>query len=70
LANLGERVQEAEQRAGVLVAPTPPKSGLNLNKRVQVIRMSKRGERAEMIAASLDLPRREVELLLKVTRSA
>jgi hypothetical protein len=70
MANLSERVQEAEQRAGVLVAPTPPKSGLNLNKRVQVIRMSRRGEQAGMIAASLNLPRREVELLLKVTRPA
>jgi len=28
--------------------------------------MSRRGERAENIAASLSLPRREVELLLKI----
>ena len=46
--------------------PCPPRSGLNLNKRSQVIRMSRRGEQAEKIAASLNLPQREVELLLKV----
>ena len=57
---------EAEERTGVLVPPAPPKSGLNLNKRSQVIRMSRRGEQAEKIAASLNLPQREVELLLKV----
>lgn len=66
MAELGMRVLDAEQRAGVLVAPLPPKSGLNLNKRTQVIRMSRRGEQAEKIAATLNLPRREVELLLKV----
>ena len=66
IAELSARVQDAEQRAGVLVPPTPPKSGLNLNKRTQVIRMSRRGEQADKIAASLNLPQREVELLLKV----
>jgi hypothetical protein len=66
MAELSARVQDAEQRSGVLVAPTPPKSGLNLNKRTQAIRMSRRGEQVDKIAASLNLPRREVELLLKV----
>lgn len=66
VAELAARVQDAEERAGVLVPPAPPKSGLNLNKRTQVIRMSRRGERAEIIAASLSLPQREVELLLKI----
>jgi hypothetical protein len=66
MAELRARMRDAEERAGVLVAPAPPKSGLNLNKRAQVIRMSRRGEHADKIAASLNLPRREVELLLKV----
>jgi len=60
------RLRDSEDRAGVLVAPAPPRSGLNLTKRSQVIRMSRRGERAGNIAASLSLPREEVELLLKV----
>jgi hypothetical protein len=66
VAELSARVLDTEERTGVLVAPIPPKSGLNLNKRSQVIRMSRRGEQAEAIAASLNLPQREVELLLKV----
>jgi hypothetical protein len=63
---LNERLREAEERAGVLVAPPSPKASLNLNKRTQVLRMSRRGERSENIAASLSLPRNEVELLLKI----
>jgi hypothetical protein len=70
MAGLSARVQDAEARTGVLVPPTPPRSGLNLNKRSQAIRMSRRGEQAEKIAASLNLPQREVELLLKVSSSA
>src|SRR5579864_2216426 len=66
LEDMSTRLQEAEERAGMLVAPAPLRSGLNLNKRTQVIRMSRRGERTESIAASLSLPRRQVELLLKV----
>jgi hypothetical protein len=66
VAELTARVLDTEERTGVLVAPTPPKSGLNLNKRSQVIRMSRRGEQAGKIAASLNLPQREVELLLKI----
>jgi hypothetical protein len=66
VADLSVRMLDTEERAGVLVPPIPPKSGLNLNKRSQVIRMSRRGEQAGKIAASLNLPQREVELLLKV----
>ena len=52
------------------VAPTPglPKPGLNLSKRSHALRMHRHGEGAEQIAAALDLPRQEVELLLKVHR--
>jgi hypothetical protein len=66
VAELNARVLDTEERTGVLVPPSPPQSGLNLTKRSQVIRMSRRGEQAEKIAAALNLPRREVELLLKV----
>ena len=60
------RLEDAEDRAGVLVPPAPPKSGLNLGRRTQVIRMWRRGDRAEIIATTLNLPKNEVELLLKV----
>jgi hypothetical protein len=69
MTELTARVLDAEHRTGLLVPPTPPRSGLNLNKRSQVIHMSRRGEQAEKIAASLNLPQREVELLLKIYSS-
>ena len=43
-----------------------PAQPLNLNKRGQILRMRRRGERPETIAGALSLPRNEVELLLKV----
>jgi hypothetical protein len=66
LQQLHERLRDAEERAGIPFAPPSPKASLNLTKRTQVLRMSRRGERVENIAASLSLPRREVELLLKI----
>jgi hypothetical protein len=52
------------------VAPLPglPKPGLNLSKRSHALRMHRRGEGAEQIASALELPRQEVDLLLKVHR--
>jgi hypothetical protein len=45
-----------------------PRAGLNLGKRSQALRMHRRGDSADQIAASLEVPRQEVELLLKVHR--
>jgi hypothetical protein len=66
IEQLNYRLRDAEERAGITAAPPIARASLNLNKRTQVLRMSRRGERAENIAASLSLPRREVELLLKI----
>lgn len=44
----------------------PPASALNVNKRVQAMRMARRGDPPERVAALLGVSRREVELLLKV----
>jgi hypothetical protein len=46
--------------------PTPLRAGLNLNKRVHAMRMLRRGEDTCHIAAALGVPRREVELLIRV----
>ena len=66
LHELAERLRDAEERAGIPLAPPSVKASFNLNKRTQILRMSRRGERSENIAASLSLPWREVELLLKI----
>jgi hypothetical protein len=63
---MNTRLHEAEERASTPAAPFPARRSVNLSKRSQVIRLSRRGEPPETIAATLNLPRREVELLLKV----
>jgi hypothetical protein len=39
---------------------------MNLSQRGQILRMHRRGESAENIAAILEVPLQEVELLLKI----
>jgi hypothetical protein len=63
---MNARLHEAEERVNAAGAPVPARRSVNLSKRSQVIRLSRRGEPIETIAATLGLPRREVELLLKV----
>lgn len=59
---------ELEQKTGMLVAPPPVPSGLDLTKRTQATRMLNRGEQPEQVAAALRLPQAEAELLNKVIR--
>jgi hypothetical protein len=63
---MNTRLHEAEERASSAGVPLHARRSVNLSKRSQVIRLSRRGEPIETIAATLGLPRREVELLLKV----
>jgi hypothetical protein len=46
--------------------PVAPRSGFNLNKRTQAMRMLRRGEDLAHVAAALGVPRKEVELLIRV----
>ena len=66
LDDLNARVRDAEERSGILPPPAPRLNSLNLNKRTQAIRLARKGEAANHIATSLSIPRKEVELLLKV----
>jgi hypothetical protein len=61
-------LREVERQSGMLVAPAPARSGLNLSKRTQVLRMHRAGQDGAGIAAALALPRSEVDLLIKVHR--
>ena len=47
-----------------------PRSGFNLNRRVQAMRMLRKGEAAAHVAAALGVPHEEVELLIRVERMA
>lgn len=66
LEDLNARLRDAEERAEIRPAAPPRAASLNLNKRTQAIRLARKGEAASHIAASLSIPRKEVELLLKV----
>jgi len=66
IQRLDERWEELSQISGLLVPPTPPRSGLNLTKRSQALQMFRRGETPQDIAAALSIPSNEVELLVKV----
>jgi hypothetical protein len=61
-------LREIESQTGMLVEPAPARSGLNLSKRTQVLRRHRAGEDPAAIASALELPRAEVELLIKVQR--
>jgi len=65
---LAGQMQELQQQPSVQAAPGLPKPGLNLSKRSQALRMHRRGEAAGRIASALEIPRQEVDLLLKVHR--
>jgi len=66
MESLDERWKELSHISNLLVAPAPPRSGLNLNKRSQALQMVRRGETPQAISAVLSIPQNEVELLVKV----
>jgi len=62
-------LEEQIPRSGVALSSAPiPRTGLNLTKRAQALRMHRRGDPPDQIAALLELPLQEVDLLLKVHR--
>ena len=61
-------VHDIELPPSIQVLPGIPRSGLNMGKRTQALRMHRRGEPSTQIAAALEVPVQEVELLLKVHR--
>ncbi len=71
-ADLAKKLAAIESAVSALAAEPPPppapvfRASINLTKRAQALRMSRRGESLESISAALGVPRKEVELLLKV----
>lgn len=66
IAELRSGLEEAQESAGSPGLPIPPRSSLNLSTRSQALRLFRRGEGIAQIAAALEVPENEVELLLKV----
>lgn len=70
LARLEASLRELEQANSVPARPHPPRSGLNMTVRSQVLRRHRAGDDPAAIAASLGLPLADVNLLLKIDRLA
>jgi hypothetical protein len=68
LDSVAAEVHDIELPPSLQVLPGIPRSGLNMGKRTQALRMHRRGESSTQIAATLEVPVQEVELLLKVHR--
>ena len=66
MAEVAERMQSQLEETARPAQTSQPGQSLNLNKRGQVLRMQRRGETPETIAAALRIPQNEVTLLLKV----
>jgi hypothetical protein len=59
-------LQAVKSHAPVETVPGTPRAGMNLTRRSHALRLHRTGSSPEHIAASLEVPRQEVELLLKV----
>jgi hypothetical protein len=68
LDGLAARVQEIELHPPAAATPPGPRAGLNISKRSQVLRMHRKGDQPDRIAAALEIPLHEVDLLIKVHR--
>ena len=69
IASLRERLIEVEERSSLLVQPPPSRSGLTLSRRAQALRMVRRGDTPEQVAAALSVPQNEVRLMLRVYKA-
>lgn len=61
------RLETAAQPPEAVYVPVAVPPGVNLNRRIRVLRMLRKGEDAAHIAAALGIPRKEVDLLVRVT---
>ncbi len=71
LQTLRARVSDLEGEVAASAAAKgslQPPRGVNIAKRTQALRMVRRGEAPERIAAALAMSRREVQLLMKVQK--
>jgi len=63
-----QQLADLRRHPATTTAPAYPRAGLNLDKRSQALRMHRRGDPPSQIAAVLEIPLQEVDLLLKVHR--
>jgi hypothetical protein len=62
------KLEDLQQQPQPAAIPAVPRAGLNLGRRTQVLRMHRNGDASDRIAAALEVPLQEVDLLIKVHR--
>jgi len=70
IAHLKQAFVEVERKASQLPQLSPPKPAMNTTRRSQILRMHRRGEGPDQIAAALGVPKGEIDLLLKIDQAA
>jgi hypothetical protein len=65
---LAAKIQAVQQQPPLEDAPVLPQCGLNPARCTEALRMHRRGESREQIAAALEIPFAEVDLLLEAHR--
>ena len=65
---LAAKIQAVQQQPSLGTAPVLPRRGLSPPRRTEALRMHRRGESPKQIAAALEIPVAEVDLLLKTHR--
>ncbi len=63
---IGMELQAVKSQPLPEILPGLPKPGMNLTRRSHALRLHRKGDSAEQIAVALELPRQEVDLLVKV----
>jgi DNA-binding NarL/FixJ family response regulator len=59
-------LESAKLQPVVEILPGTPKPSMNVTRRSHALRLHRKGNSSEQIAVALEVPRQEVELLLKV----
>jgi hypothetical protein len=65
---MASQLRDQPHQVSAVAIAGVPRQGLNLSRRSQVLRMHRKGDPPDRIAASLEVPMQEVELLIKVHR--
>lgn len=67
ISALEQAMRTRDERVEAAVASSSPvRPSLNLQRRAQILRLAKRGDRADQISVALAMPQKEVELFLKL----
>ena len=68
LDTFARELKELREEPALAEPAVQPKAGLNMSKRSQALVMHRHGEASDKIAAALEVPCQEIELLIKVHR--